>query len=180
MTRKQLISTLIAAFPRSSDENLTQVAMAYGFALDDLADGMVSAVIEDYVRGKIPRKSHEFRPSPAEVAAECRRRQKIEDDHHKWLQERDQLAKALPAPDDPRPPASERCEHVRQALGRIPDRDRTVDVQPESVMNPAMRQAQDAERAHLTELGGGDYATGCYREMTGCTLDEAQAWRLEQ
>jgi hypothetical protein len=113
-----MIAALIACFPCSSDEDPQSLASGYVFALEGLSDAAVEHSIKSYIRGKTERKSHAFRPSPAEVANFARRWEECERQHQELVDR--VTAPALPEPDGPtedeRRAGIERWHAMREAL----------------------------------------------------------------
>lgn len=113
-----MIAALITCFPCSADEDPKSLATAYTFALEDLSDEAVEYSIKSYIRGKTERKSHAFRPSPAEVANFARRREDSNARHQEMINRI--TAPALPEPDGPtedeRRAAVERWKAARRAV----------------------------------------------------------------
>ena len=137
--RKMAIAQLIASFPAIEDnENHEATQVAYLMAVEDLSDTAVEHATRAYIRGGVDRKTHAFRPSPAEIGAFARRKQASLDSTQRTIAnaERQINQKALPEPE--RPDEAARRAHVEAVLGRKVEHVKTA--------NPPALLAADRKR----------------------------------
>ena len=108
----------------------------YEVALNGVSEAAAVHACMAYVQGGVDRKTHAFRPSPAEVAEFAKRRQASLDGTQRTVRNVENTLKALPEPK--RPNEDARRAHVEAILGRK--------VEHKKPVNPPAMLAADRKR----------------------------------